>query len=163
MVWSLTALVVGGLGLDLARIGIERLNRVFIRWMAPLLKDNEAKRLTGASYMAVAALTVFLLFDRSVAVVALLFLSMGDPVAALVGRRMPGPRILGKSPGGTGAFIVISWAIVEVVVGAGFADPRWGLMAGAVAAGLAELAPLPVDDNLTVPLVAAGVMGISGV
>jgi len=54
-------------------------------------------------------------------------------------------------------------AFVEVMVGAGSADHRWGLMAGAVAAGLIELAPLPVDDNLTVPLVAAVVMYISGV
>ena len=163
MVWSLAALVAGGLGLDLARIRIDRLNRVFLRWMAPLLKDNEDRGVTGATYMAVASLTVFLLFDRPVAVAALLFLSMGDPVAALVGSRMPGPRILGKSPGGTGAFIAISWAIVEVMVGAGSVDHRWELMAGAVAAGLTELAPLPVDDNLTVPIVAAGVMYILGV
>ena len=163
MVWSLAALVTGGLGLELARIRIERLNRVFLRWMEPLLKDSEDRRVTGATYMVIAALAVFLLFDRPVAVAALLFLSVGDPVAALVGRRTPGRRIFGKSPGGTGAFIVISWAIVEVMVGAGFSDHRWGLMAGAVAAALTELVPLPVDDNLTVPLVAAVVMYISGV
>ena len=163
MVWAMAALTAGGLGLDLARFRVERLNRVFLHWLAPLLKADEGSRITGASYMAMAALVVFLVFDRPVAVAALLFLSLGDPAAALVGRRMPGPRILGKSPVGTAAFIAVSWAVVGVMVGGGVVDYHWGLLAGAVAAGLAELAPLPVDDNLTVPIAASTAMYFFGV
>ena len=163
MVWALAALSAGGLGMDLARFRIGWLNRVFLRWLAPLLKSNEASRITGATYMALAALAVFLVFDRPVAVAALLFLSLGDPAAALVGRRMPGPRVFGKSPGGTAAFIAVSWAVVGALVATGVVEYHWGFMAGAVAAGLAELAPLPIDDNLTVPIAAAGVMYLTGV
>lgn len=163
MVAATAALAAGGLGLDLARFRVERLNRIFLRWLAPLLKADEGSRITGATYMMLAALAVFLLFDRTLAVAALLFLSMGDPAAALVGRRMPGPRIFGKSPVGTAAFIAVSWAVVGVLVAAGVVDYHWGLMAGAVAAGLAELAPLPVDDNLSVPLAAGAVMYFFGV
>ena len=149
MVLALAALAAGGLGLDLARFRVEGLNRIFLRWLAPLLKSDEGRRITGATYMAIAALVVFLVFDRPVAVAALLFMSLGDPAAALVGRRMPGLRIFGKSPVGTAAFIAVSWAVVGLLVGSGVVDYHWGLMAGAVAAGLAELAPLPVDDNIT--------------
>ena len=163
MVLATAALTAGGLGLDIARFRVEPLNRIFLRWLAPLLKADEDSRVTGATYMAMSALAVFLLFDRPVAVAALLFLSLGDPAAALVGRRMPGPRIFGKSPVGTGAFIAVSWAVVGVLVAAGVVDYQWGLMAGAVAAGLAELAPLPVDDNLTVPIAAGAVMFFLGV
>ena len=163
MVAATAALVACGLGLDIARFRVERLNRVFLRWLSPLLKDGERSRVTGATYMAMAALAVFLLFDRTVAVAALLFLSLGDPAAALVGRGMPGPRIFGKSPVGTAAFIAVSWAVVGVLVSAGVVEYHWGLIAGAVAAGLAELAPLPVDDNLTVPIAAGAVMFFLGV
>ena len=163
MVVATAALTAGGLGLDLARFRVQRLNRVFLRWLAPLLKADEGSRITGASYMAMSAMVVFLLFDRPVAVAALLFLSLGDPAAALAGRRMRGPRIFGKSPVGTAAFIAVSWTVVGVLVAAGVVDYHWGLMAGAVAAGLAELAPLPVDDNLTVPIAAGAVMFFFGV
>jgi len=163
MVWALAALSAGGLGMDLARFRIGWLNRVFLGWLAPLLKSNEASRVTGATYMALAALAVFLVFERPVAVAALLFLSFGDPAAALAGRRMPGPRVFGKSPGGTAAFIAVSWAVVGALVATGVVEYHWGFMAGAVAAGLAELAPLPIDDNLTVPIAAAGVMYLTGV
>ena len=163
MVVATAALTAGGLGLDLARFRIERLNRAFLRWLSPLLKAAEGSRITGATYMAMAALAVFLIFDRHVAIAALLFLSLGDPAAALVGERMPGPRIFGKSPVGTAAFIAVSWAVVGVLVAAGVVDYHWGLMAGAVAAGLAELTPLPVDDNLTVPIAAGAVMFFIGV
>jgi len=163
MVWALAALSAGGLGMDLARFRIGWLNRVFLGWLAPLLKSNEASRVTGATYMALAALAVFLVFERPVAVAALLFLSLGDPAAALAGRRMPGPRVFGKSPGGTAAFIAVSWAVVGALVATGVVEYHWGFMAGAVAAGLAELAPLPIDDNLTVPIAAAGVMYLTGV
>ena len=163
MVVATAILTAGGLGLDLARLRVERLNRAFLRWLAPLLKSDEGRRVTGATYMAMSALAVFLLFDRTVAVAALLFLSLGDPAAALVGRRMPGPRIFGKSPVGTAAFIAVSWAVVGVLVATGVVDYHWGLMAGAVAAGVVELAPLPVDDNLTVPIAAGAVMFFSGV
>jgi len=81
----------------------------------------------------------------------------------LAGRRMPGPRVFGKSPGGTAAFIAVSWAVVGALVATGVVEYHWGFMAGAVAAGLAELAPLPIDDNLTVPIAAAGVMYLTGV
>lgn len=163
MVLALAALAAGGLGLDLARFRVEGLNRIFLRWLAPLLKSDEGRRITGATYMAIAALVVFLVFDRPVAVAALLFMSLGDPAAALVGRRMPGLRIFGKSPVGTAAFIAVSWAVAGLLVGSGVVDYHWGLMAGAVAAGLAELAPLPVDDNITVPIAAATAMYFFGV
>ena len=163
MVVAAAALTAGGLGLDLARFRVQRLNRIFLRWLSPLLKADEGSRITGATYMAMAALAVFLLFDRPVAVAALLFLSLGDPAAALVGRRMPGLRIFGKSPVGTAAFIVVSWAVVGALVAAGVVDYHWGLVVGAVAAGFAELAPIPVDDNLTVPIAAGTVMFFLGV
>jgi dolichol kinase len=103
----------------------------------------------------------------------LLFLSLGDPVAALVGRQMPGPRISGKSPVGTIAFIGVCLLVVLSLTKIGVVEYHWGLLVGAVVAGVAELISLPLlskvrlggvlDDNLTVPLVSGLVMQFLGV
>jgi dolichol kinase len=163
MLIALAVVSGGGLGLDLARFRLAWLNRQFLRWLAPLLKYDEGHRFTGATYLVVAGLLTFLFFDAAVAVPAMLFLSLGDPVAALVGRRMWGPRLLGKSPAGTAAFIVVSLAVVGVLVGGNAIEFHWGLLVGAVIAGLVELASLPPDDNMAVPLVAGAAMHFLGV
>ncbi len=113
--------------------------------------------------MLIAAFIAFLFFGQTVAVAALLFLSLGDPAAAVVGRRMSGPRFLGKSPGGTAAFVVVSLLVVVVLVGSGAVQYHWGLLAGAVIAGLVELTPIPLDDNLTIPLLSGAAMHFLGV
>ena len=163
MIAALAVLSAGGLGLDSARFRLSWLNRQFLRWLAPLLKPDEGHRVTGATYLVVGALFTFLFYGPEVAVPAMLFLSVGDPVAALVGRRMPGPRIFGKSPGGSAAFVVVSLALVGVLVGAGANEYHWGLLVAALVAALVELLPAPPDDNLTIPLIAGAVMHFLGV
>ena len=162
MVAGLGILSAGGLGMEIARFKVEWLNQCLIRWLAPLLKADEDRRITGATYMVIAGLIAFLLFDTVVAVSAMLFLALGDPAAALVGRRMPGPRLFGKSPVGTIAFLVVSLLIVAVLVGIGRFPYHWALLVGGAVAALVELAPVPPDDNLTIPLAAGGAMHLLG-
>ena len=163
MVAALAVISGGGLGLDLLRFRVQWLNNKFLRWLSPLLKSEEGRRLTGATYLVTGALFTFLLFGPEVAVPALLFLSLGDPAAALVGRRMPGPRIFGKSPGGTAAFVALGLVTVGVLTGSGSVDYHWGLLVGALIAGLVELSPDYPDDNLTIPLIAGASMHFMGV
>ncbi len=144
------------------RFRMAELNRLFLRWLAPLLKHDEDRKITGASYMLVAAFIAFLTFDRQVAVLALFFLALGDPAAALVGSRMPGPRLLGKSPGGTAAFAGASMLVVLTLSLTGGVDYHWGMLVGGLVAALVELAPLPVDDNLTIPLASGAAMQLLG-
>jgi len=147
-----TGLMLISLGLDLIRINLAFANRIFLRFLSPVLKKNEDRWITGATYMLIATVVAFLVFEQNVAVVALLFLSVGDSMAALVGSRTPGPRIFRKSPGGSLAFIVGSLLVVLVLVGSGFIHYHWGLIAGALIAAGVELAPVRLDDNLTIPL-----------
>ena len=137
-------------------------NQVVFRLCAPLLKAGGDRRITGASYMVIAGLIAFLLSGTAVAVSAMLFLALGDPAAALVGRRMPGPRLFGKSPVGTAAFLAVSLLVVAVLVGSGRFPYHWALLVGGAVAALVELAPVPPDDNLTIPLAAGGAMHLLG-
>lgn len=92
---------------------------------------------------------------------ALLFVAVGDPAAALVGTRFPGPRFWGKSPSGGVAFVAAALAVWAVLCAFGFGQWSWAIIVGAVGAALVELAPLLVDDNLTVPLIAGAVMTLA--
>ena len=163
MVWALSVLAVGGLALDLARFNLDWLNRIFTGMLAPLLKADEAGHITGATYLVIAALLVYVLYGKEVAIPVMFFLSLGDPAAALVGRPMPGPRILGKSPVGTAMFIGVGAGAAAVLIAANGIDHHWGIWVGAAVAGVAELASVPPDDNLAVPLLAGTAMHFMGV
>ncbi len=151
---ALAVLAGGAIALDLTRFGVGPLNRVYMQLMSPLLKTEEEARLTGATHMLIAATLVFWLFGRDVGIPVMFFLALGDPVAALVGRRVPGPRWKGKSPGGTIAFAATGCAIAGVLVASGALVHHWALWPSAAIAALVELAGIPPDDNLTIPLIA---------
>ena len=163
MVWALSLLAAGGLALDLVRFRVGWLNRIFTWLLAPILKPDEAGHITGATYMLIAALVVYVLYGKEVAIPVMLFLSLGDPAAALVGRRMPGPRIRGKSPLGTAAFIGVGAGAAAVLIVAGGIDHHWALWAGVAVAGAVELASIPPDDNLATPIIAGTAMHFLGV
>lgn len=146
-----------------ARLRYPDLNAVMVRRLRPLLKETEARRLTGATYIAFSSLVCFLVFDESVAIVALFFLALGDPVAAIVGSRVQGVRIWGKSPVGSVAFFVIALASAGALHGAGQVSWHGGLAVGAAVAALVELTPLFIDDNVTIPLAGGAAMMAMGV
>ena len=158
----LVGLVVIGVVLEIVRARWGRLNRRLLSMFSPLMKTEEDSRVTGATFMLIAGLIAFLVFDKHVAAAAMLFLSLGDPAAALVGTRLPGPRFFGKSPGGTLAFVVVALAVCAGLVWTGVSPFSWGLVAGAVVAAVVELLPAPLDDNLTVPLVSGSAMHLLG-
>lgn len=162
MIWALAFLAAGGLALDLVRFRVGWLNALFLRWLSPLLKEDESAHITGATYMIIAALLVFVLYGREVAIPVMFFLSLGDPTAAIIGKGMPGPRFRNKSPLGTAAFIAVGAGSVAVLVAANGIDHYWALWVGAAVAGVVELASIPPDDNLAVPLLAGTVMFFLG-
>ena len=150
---ALTAALSGlAIVVEVARLRLPGLNRWAIRWLSPLLKTSERHAITGATYIALASLIAFLIFDKSVAIAALLFVSLGDPAAALVGSRVPGPRIAGKSPIGTLAFLIVGLATASVLMATDVLEHHWSVGVGAGVAALVELVPLRIDDNLTIPL-----------
>ena len=152
------ALVVEGV-----RLAVPRANGLLVRWFGAFLKPDEVRRVTAATYLAVAALLCFLVFPREVAALALLFLAVGDPLAALVGQRVRRPRLWGKSLAGTATFVAAALVVGVGLALAGVTPRHPGVALGALVAALVELLPLPVDDNLTVPLAAGLAMALAGV
>jgi len=82
------------LAFELIRFKAPAINRWFFAFFKPLLRETEASRLTGTSYMLIASLIAFLVFQRDIAVLALSFLAVGDPLATIVGKQIGTRRLL---------------------------------------------------------------------
>ena len=150
-----------GLVLDTSRPRLDWLNRLFLGIFRPILKGAETTEITGATWFLVAAFFAFYFYGPGVAIPVLMFLAVGDPTAALVGTRFPGPRFWGKSPAGALAFVAASLAVWAVLVALGFGAWSWAIVAAAAVAAIVEMLPLPADDNLTVPLIAGAFMTLA--
>ncbi len=149
-----TAAVAG----DAARLLLPSVNRLFHRLFGSMLREREAYRVTGASYILLGTLGAFAIFPPDVAILAVLFTSVGDPIAGLAGVRAPGWRVFGKSPVGTAAMAVASMGVAGLLHVAGQISFGWPVVVGALVAAVVELLPLRVDDNLRVPLVSGAAM-----
>ena len=157
--WLLIAGSLGAVALEVLRGLVGGVNDWMVRTV-PFFKAAEDHQVTGATFMWLAATFLVFVFEKEVAVLAMLFLSVGDPFAALIGVRDHRTRRFGKSLAGTAAFAVAALGAGLLATLHPDVPLAWWLAPGAVVAALAELAPVPLDDNVTVPIVAAAVMAL---
>lgn len=164
--WVRIVIVVLALGfafLDALRLMSPQINRHVQRWFGPMMKSAEmGARVTGATYMLLAVALCLLVFEKEVAAAAILFLTVGDPVASLVGQRYGRRRVGQKSIEGTLAFWGVALVVGVALFGAGRLDSLWMAVAGSGSAALAEMIPLPIDDNIWIPVAAALAMVLTG-
>ncbi len=165
ILWIRIAAVTFALGfalLDALRLAYPGFNRRLRPWLRPILKTEEqTMKVTGATYMLLAVALCLLLFEAEVAAAAILFLAVGDPIAGLVGQRLGRRRLGAKSIEGTLAFFASALLLGLALFWAGRLASPWLSVAGAGSAALAELIPLPIDDNVWIPLAAATAMSLT--
>lgn len=146
------------LTLDLIRLNVPSINRIVLTKFSSFIRANEEHRLTGtAPYVLGIGLSLYL-YRMDIAAAAICFLAFGDVAATTIGERYGRTKIGSKSLEGSLAF-------VAAAVSAGFLLPLVGIavvpgviLFGAIVAAGVELLPLPVNDNLVIPLVSGGVM-----
>ena len=137
------------LAAEILRPYVPSLNRAFSACFGWAMRGTEQGRRTGAFYAVIGALCTILLFDKPVACAALLILAFGDTAASVVGRVVAGPRLVGEK--------TLSGSLAMFATGSLVALPFFPpalAIGGTLAATIVELLPLPVDDNLSVPLAA---------
>ncbi len=153
-----------------------------------LLRDHEAKGvLAGYFYALLSSFLAVLLFDKPVAVAAMLFLTLGDGITGLAGAAltmMSGPMDADKRSHGPGAgenelmyamthpkSPVLMAVMLAACAALGLAlYPALSLKmiaAGALGAVAADAFPwrlfgFVVDDNLSIPLVSGALMWLAG-
>lgn len=144
--------------IEASRLLLPDINRLFLRHLGLLLRENEKRKPTGTGFYLGGVLLSLLLFERGVALFSMAILAVGDPAASTVGKRWGSHRLGEKSLEGSMAFLLAS-------AGAGFLFHRiWPelhaglIITGAAAGTFTELVSRKIDDNLLIPLAAAGTM-----
>ena len=153
--------MLGAESLDLARIHGHRFGAFFRRFFGEMIRRHEQTQLLGSTYLLLASLLAMDLFPRPIAAAAVGFTVLGDGVAAIVGRAYGRTRFFGKSLEGAigGLAACLLWAGYLVWLGL----LPWPLgLAGALVASLAEILPIPLDDNLGITLFSGYAMRLLG-
>jgi len=159
------------LGLDLlietARLKVPALNEKIMRYWGSLMRSCERDRLSGTPFYIASALLAVAIFPKPVAVLSILLLAYGDPIASLFGvlyghkgkRFSSGKSLVGTLAGVlTCTLVSLIFFLMMEVSGAPLIILT--LVAG-LAGGLAELLPLDLDDNFVIPVVSGFVIWAS--
>lgn len=146
------SLAVALLLIEFIRLNSAFVNRWFVFFFRQVMREREFKTFAASTYVPISSLAAFLLFQEQVAVVAMCFLAIGDPLSGIVGARFGKRKLFNKSMEGNltcflsclAVGLVLSWTFLDI-------SPLVVLI-GAFSAAFIQALPLPVNDNLTIPL-----------
>ena len=146
----MVVLALGAIGLEFLRL------RVGLDWrlFEKLTRDYEQDQFAGYGYYMVSMTIVVLLFPAKIALPAMLILALGDPISGAVSddslRAVKGPKVL------------VTMFVASAIIAAPFlAESLLAVVAAALGATIADgvtvkIREFVVDDNLTIPIYAAG-------
>ncbi|GIR23024.1 phosphatidate cytidylyltransferase [bacterium] len=152
---SLFFLVLIFLAIDLFREKNKYIKIFFNLFFNKMMRKHELNgALTGASWVMISAFFTILIFPKNIAILSLIFMSIGDTVAGLAGRRIGKLKIGEKTVEGF-VFGFLACAIISYNYKLiPFSISIYGSLVGMIF----EVLPLPLDDNLKIPLSSASIM-----
>lgn len=140
------------------------INEKLVRTFGMIIRSSEVNRVTGIPYYLASSIIAIAVFPKPVAILSLFYLVLGDPLASLVGilYKERSVRIFqGKSLHGTAAGFAVcaltTWLYLRSTGMHGLDLIRLTLLGG-FAGALAELLPLELDDNFTIPVVSGFIL-----
>lgn len=155
----LAAFLALALGVETARLRVPSFNERIVKLWSPLMRSCEVNRVTGIPYYILACLLAVAIFPKPVAILSILYLAFGDPMASVFGimfgdksiRFASGKSLIGTLSGIAACFIagMIYLNTLEMPVGQILGISLFGGIVG----GCAELLPLDTDDNFSIPMV----------
>lgn len=171
--------ILGLLVINTILISIEWLRlRGSIEFPGILLRPHEKKQVAAYVYFQMAALLSLIIFDKTIAIAALLMLAIGDTASGLAGAILRGGDIRNNNSNKMAVkplpimavmfavCVLIGLALVRLPPAADMVNlPFPVYIAGAIGATLGDAIPLkvqgrPVDDNLIIPLLSGTFMSV---
>lgn len=149
---------------ELLRRRFRGANLRLMRVLGPIAHPHEWHKVNSATWFITGLLGLALLAPLRAAALGCLVLALGDPAAALVGRRWGRTRLVNnRSLEGTLTFVAVgalaSAAVIPVLPGAPTVTWAVALTAGLVGAAT-ELLSKRVDDNFSIPVVTATAVAV---
>lgn len=120
------------------------------------LREHEKHGFIGSSYFIFGTVGSIILFPKEAAIVSLYILIFCDAAAGIVGSGWGRIRVFKKTLEGSLAFVVAGMIVIAFTMRDHL---LWGVLA-VIGGALVELLPTGLDDNLTIPLVAGGILAI---
>jgi dolichol kinase len=161
MVFLALAFAVWAWSMEIGRRQSPAVNRLLMKVFGPIAHPHEHHRVNSATWYCTALLALSLTASPMACSLAVIVLGIGDPAAALIGRRWGRTRLAsGRSLEGSLGFVFAAALAACVTLGVYYPALGFGEMAalafGAAFAGaIAELLTAGLDDNLVIPLAAA--------
>jgi len=159
MILILTVLCSVSLFLEFLRNKSNTVKFLFNNMFIKMLRKNEKKgTLTGATWLLIGSLITTIFFPIYIVVPALIYLSIGDSFAAIIGKAYPFGKIGVKSISGS-----ISGALASSIfaISVNKILPIEIIIIGSIIAMIIEIIPIKLNDNLTIPFISALVMNLS--
>jgi glycerol-3-phosphate acyltransferase PlsY len=145
--------------LEYLRVRSAVIKKIFNNFLKSMLRIHEMDgKYTGATWVFIGSTLTISIFPKEIAVISLIYMSIGDSVAGLVGRKYGTIKFYDKTIEGSlaGLFVcLLSGYLVQLSL------PLVVVFSGAFAAMFIELLPISIDDNLSVPLFAGTIMVIA--
>jgi dolichol kinase len=143
---------------DLGRLWAKDLNEKIITDFSLLIREKEKHNLSAMTYFLIGSWLSILLFSKPIAVISVLFLAFGDPIASIVGIKYAKTKSLwgGKSIEGSfacfSACFLSSFIVLTIYYPFGFFKLFFFSIACGLVGALAEIVPLKLDDNFIIPI-----------
>ena len=155
MIKVLTSLMVLFILVDIFRHKINWIQSLFKSFFNSMLRSHELDgKLTGATWVMIGSVITITLFSKPVAIIALIFMSLGDSAAGLIGQRFGKHKIRDKTWEG-----FFGGLIICIIIAFNFPFlPLTVSLIGAITAMIMELIPIPLDDNFKIPLGSGAIM-----
>ena len=143
--------------IDYFRLKLNFIRRFFALFFNKMLKDHELKgKFTGATWVMISSTLVIAIFPKNIAVISLIFMSIGDTVAGLFGKNYGrikiGRKTLEGFLAGLSSCLIIAYLYKPL--------PLQITASGAFFGMLIETLPLPLDDNLKIPIISSLAMSL---
>ncbi|MGD2294802.1 MAG: glycerol-3-phosphate acyltransferase [Candidatus Aminicenantes bacterium] len=144
---------------DLTRLFSKKADVFFFQTVKSLYRSKEHKKFSSITLFLMAIFLTVLLFEQSIAILAVSFLIFGDFFSKFFGLQFGRTKIFQKTMEGSlahfNACLIVGYILLQSL-----SIPVLIFLAGAFIATLVELLPLGVDDNFSVPLLSATVMSL---
>jgi len=123
----------------------------------PFLRENERKKIAAYVFFMIGAFISVLIFEKRIAIAAILMLALGDAVSALAGAMMTGDNAERYEKSIKLPEVMLVMFMTSLLIGYLVLGSLPIAVLGTIGATLADGVPLkvrgiPLDDNLTIPL-----------
>lgn len=148
--------------LDIFRFINKQTNKLLTERFKALFRKSEVKAFSSMTLFLVAGFIAILVFEKEIAITALVFLVFGDIFSKIFGLAFGRHKVMHKTKSIEGTLAYVGCVIICIfILSTTLNISIWILIVGGVTAPLVELFSFNLNDNFTVSLISGSVMTVA--